>query len=151
MLKEALPLYDTSSSLIEREMKSVDHGESAQSSAKQELLDNLPLSGQEFEAAWLDLCAFETGGHAWIPSAVNCFGVWKSIMSAAHQENADLVKGFSPSIIKQTITEQDTYPEELLDAVIQRVCNDPSNILDCGTAHFSSSKYSTADWEKHLH
>ena len=151
MLKEALPLYDTSSSLIEHEMESVNHGESTQNSAKQDLLNNLPLSGQEFEAAWLDLCAFETAGHAWIPSALDCCGAWKLIMSAAHQENADLVKGFSPSILKQTIMEQDTYPENLLDAVFRRVCNDLSNVLDCGTAHFSSSKYSTADWKKHLH
>lgn len=151
MLKEALPSYNASFGLTEQKIGSVDRGKSAESGAKQDLFDNMPLSRHEFERAWLDLCAFETSGHAWIPSAVDCFGIWKSIMSAAHLEPADLVEGFSPSTLKQLVIEQDTYPEELVDAVLRKVCNDPSNILDCSKAHFSSAECKTANWKKHSH
>lgn len=151
ILKEALLLYNSSVGLTEQKVGSIKRGKSADSGAKQDLLDNLPFSRHEFEKAWLDLCAFEASGRAWIPPAVDCLGIWKSIMSTAHLAAADLVEGFSPSILKQSVIEQDTYPEDLLDAVLRKVCGDSSKSQDCSKARFSSAKHKTADWKKHLH
>lgn len=151
MLKEALPLYNTSYGLTEQETGSIDCGKSAGSGAKQGLLDNMPISCHEFEKAWLDLCAFEASGHAWIPSAGDCFSIWKSIMSTAHLEPVDLVEGFHPSTLKQLVIEQETYPEDLLDAVLRKVCNHPSNVQDYSKTRFSLAKCKTADWIKCLH
>ena len=138
ILKEALPLYSGSVGLIECEKEFKDRPKSADKGTQQDILDNLPLSRQEFEDAWLDLCAFETNGHAWVPSALDRSGIWKSIMSAATLENANLVEGFSPSILRQAVLSHDTYPADLLDAVLRRLCNGPSNILDLSNGLYPS-------------
>lgn len=131
ILKDALPLYSGSFGLIERELEFEDRSRSTEWETKQDMFENVPLSRREIEEAWLDLCAFETNGHACVPSALDRSGIWKSIMSAATLESADLVEGFSPNILKYIVIKQDTYPEDLFDAVLRRLCKDSSNILDC--------------------
>lgn len=131
ILKEALPLYNASVGLVERDIGIENSSKSAESGTKQDVFDNVPVSRRELEEAWLNLCAFETRGHAWIPSALDRSEVWKSIISAATLENADLVKGFSPSTLKHVVIEQDAYPEDLVDAVLRRLCKDSTNNLDC--------------------
>lgn len=149
ILKEALPLYSGSFGLVEREIDFEDRRNSAGRKTKQDIFDNIPLSRQEIEGAWLDLCAFETSGHACVPSALDRSGIWKSIMSAAALENADLVEGFSPATLKHIVVEQDTYPEELLGAVLRRLCNDPGNILDCSIGSCPIFEEHMADYWKH--
>lgn len=130
ILKESLPLYNGSLDLNEHKIGSENRHESAERWTKQDVLDRIPISRQEFEEAWSDLCAFEFSGRAWVPSAADRSGIWKSIMSAAALENADLVKGFSPGILQNIVIRQDAYPDDLLDAVLRRLCNNHSNILD---------------------
>lgn len=131
ILKAVLPLYNGSSGLAEHQIEPGDPSTSADKGAKQELFDNMPLSRREFEEAWLDICAFETCGQAWVPSTLDCFGMWKSIVSTAILESVDLVEGFSPNILKDIVIKHENCPEDLFDAVLRRLCKGSSSMIDC--------------------
>ena len=131
ILKEALPLYSSSYGVVGLGFAGEGPAKATGRGTKQTLFENVPLSQREFQAAWLDLCAFETSGHAWIPSALDCSGIWKSIMSAAILENADLVRGFYPDALRDIVIQQDAYPEGLFNAVLRKLCKDSSNVIDC--------------------
>ncbi len=130
ILKGIIPLYRGSSGLIECGIDLGDLTNPTENRTKQELFENVPLSRREFEEAWLEICAFETDGYTWVPSTFHRSGIWKSIMAAAILGSADLAEGFSPSILKDIVIKQDSYPEALFDAVLRRLCRDPSNTID---------------------
>lgn len=131
ILKAVLPLYNDSFGLAERRIEPEDPSKSAEKGAKQQLFENVPLSRREFEEAWLDICAFETRGQAWVPSALDCCGMWKSVISTAIVDSADLVEGFSPNILKNAVIKQESYPEDFFDAVLRRLCKGSNNMIDC--------------------
>lgn len=134
ILKEILPLYNGTPALAERGIDSGERCKSPRMGNKQELFENVPLSRREFEEAWLDICAFETNGHAWVPSALDRSGIWKSIISAATLENAELVEAFDPDPLRNIVIEQDAYPEELFDAVLRRLCTDWRKTIESSTS-----------------
>jgi sister chromatid cohesion protein DCC1 len=133
ILKEILPLYNGTPALADRGIESGECSKPRKGN-KQQLFENVPLSRQEFEGAWLDICAFETNGHACAPSTLDRSGIWKSIMSVAALENADLVVAFDPDSLKNIVVEQDAYPEDFFDAVLRRLCKDWSSMTEGSTS-----------------
>lgn len=129
-LKVVLPLYRSPDSLIERGVDVENHYESAGKGSKQKIFENLPVSRQEFEDAWLHMCAFEANGHAWVPSSSDCSGIWRLMMSAAVLKNTNLVGGFHPNDLGKIVIEQDLYPKALFEAVLRRLCRKSSNVKD---------------------
>ena len=100
--------------------------------SKLTLLTNLPISYDEFEKSWADMCAFEIDGQAWRPSAQSLVGVWKTIMSASTVQGIDIAHQFRINDVCETV-EVDGYPREMVTAVLQKL-----------STVYSSPSYSTS-------
>lgn len=116
-LKESLPVYrdplgDGNSKF---ELSSTSAAKS-----KLAILDNAPMSTDEFESGWIEVCAFETRGQARRPLASTLNGIWKSILSAAAVNALKFDDGFPTSSIT-SLVEEDGYPKSLLVAVLTRL------------------------------
>lgn len=88
--------------------------------SKSEIFDDVPLSVQEFEDAWTELCAFESDSTCWVPTAACLCGIWRSIMSAV------AIKGLSlqDSVYIHDLVElviENGFEEALLHAVLGRL------------------------------
>ncbi|KAA6407632.1 MAG: sister chromatid cohesion Dcc1 [Lasallia pustulata] len=116
-LKESLPVYrdplGDGNSKFEFSSTSAAKGKLA-------ILDNAPMSTDEFESGWIEVCAFETRGQARRPLASTLNGIWKSILSAAAVNALKFDDGFPTSSIT-SLVEEDGYPKSLLVAVLIRL------------------------------
>ena len=88
--------------------------------SKSELFDDMPLSAQEFEDAWTELCAFESDSTCWVPTAACLCGIWRSIMSAAAIKGLSLQDSFYIHDLVEPVLENG-FEEALLHAVLGRL------------------------------
>ena len=87
---------------------------------KIEVCNDVPLSNDQFEAAWVTVCAFEFENTAVMPTAGSLRRVWSSIMSAAVVNGLKLEDGF---LVRDMVglLEEDGFPRGLLHAVVHRL------------------------------
>ena len=88
--------------------------------SKSEILDDMPLSVQEFEDAWIELCAFELGSTCWVPTAACLCGIWRSIMSAVAIKGLRIQDSVYIHDLVELVTENG-FEEALLHAVLGRL------------------------------
>ena len=131
ILKHILPTYNIPTDGVEHD----EYFTSQERLSKETAFDDTPLSRRQFDDAWKDTCSFEILGVALLPSA-NCLGgIWKSIISAATKNNIDLTESFGLIDLIDTVDE-DSFPRDLLDAVIKRVTVKNKDILkECTFLH----------------
>lgn len=127
ILRQILPIYSYPHTGLENEGKPMMESNTLEKTSKQQTLENTPLSLGEFDKAWLDFCAFELDGQAWLPSAISLGHVWKSILSAAAVQNVNLVEKFHILDISDIVGE-DGFPQALLDAILRRICKDVEDL-----------------------
>ena len=87
---------------------------------KSAILQDAPLSTDEFNQAWEQLCAFDVLGSPWLPTPSALAMVWKSILSAATVRGFDLEKSFELKSLAE-IVGNDGYPQALFTAVVIRL------------------------------
>lgn len=117
-LRQTIPIYNVADHQNQNGLAA--HSNECEKFGRHKAFQNTPTSQQEFDEAWLELCAFELDRQAWIPSADSLNGVWASIMAAATVKDIDLTKRFR--VIDLTdIIEEDGFPDALFKAVIRRV------------------------------
>ncbi|MCJ1365242.1 hypothetical protein MMC16_004363 [Acarospora aff. strigata] len=131
-LKELLPLYKGPQDQAEVHPSPAAQVKMGERISKLTLLTNLPISYDEFEKSWADMCAFEIDGQAWRPSAQSLVGVWKTIMSASTVQGIDIAHQFRINDVCETV-EVDGYPREMVTAVLQKL-----------STVYSSPSYSTS-------
>ena len=124
ILRQILPVYDA-----ENELGPSSVTPAADRITKDTILDNVPLSFTEFEVSWIQLCAFEHEGSAWLPVPSLLCQVWKSIMSAATASSVDLSHIFPTEDIERLVTE-DGYPVRLTRAILRRVQSRKEDPMD---------------------
>lgn len=113
-LKDLLPLYNGSQ---EEASFGAPQVTKAERRSKYDHLTNLPLSVDEFESGWREVCAFEIDGQALRPSVQCLVGAWKAVVSASTAQGIDLGRQFSITDILD-ILEADDYPRTLFEAVV---------------------------------
>ena len=87
---------------------------------REAILDDAPLSREEFRLAWVELCAFEKDGSAMLPTASTLYALWKSFMSASVMNGVKLDESIYVESIAEVV-EDDGFPRDLLHAVIRRL------------------------------
>lgn len=92
-------------------------------------LESVPLSSAEFEASWIQLCAFESEGQAWLPTATLLARVWNSILSVATAESLDLEQSFRIQVIADLVRE-DGYPIPVVEAIARRLHSNGHDLMD---------------------
>lgn len=130
-LRQILPIY--SGPLVDprAEIETIVESRGKNIIGKQDALENIPLSPYQFNEAWVDVCAFELDGQAWIPSANLLKGVWNSIICAATVKNINLAGKFLVLDLADMV-EEDGFPHALLDAVIEKNSIDGEDLMtDC--------------------
>ena len=88
--------------------------------SKSEIFDDMPLSVQEFEDAWTELCAFESDSTCWVPTAACLCEVWRSIMSAVAIKGLSLQDSVYIHDLVELVIEHG-FEEALLQAVLGRL------------------------------
>ncbi len=121
IMRQILPIYGISQAESETDF--------ADRTSKYAALDDLPLSSAEFEAFWIQLCAFEHEGQAWLPKATVLVGVWKSIISAATANSMDLAQSFRTQDVMELVRE-DGFPVPLIEAVVRRIRSDDDDLME---------------------
>lgn len=119
--KQALPVFDDSHPVLG------DH------KTKHDLLVDAPFSAGEFEAAWTEICAFESnlwslGLRAWRPSALLLMDHWKFFMSAVTVDGIDPTSPFSMNDVADSMQEEG-YIAEVLQAVLKRLSSNLGNAM----------------------
>ncbi|MCJ1245509.1 hypothetical protein MMC30_002713 [Trapelia coarctata] len=120
-LEQVLPVFDDS------------HPVPGDHSTKRDLLADAPFSAGEFEAAWMDICAFESnpwslGRRAWRPSAPLVLDHWKYFMSAVTVDEIDPTSLFSVNDVANSMQEEG-HSLDLLRAMLQRVSSTLENAM----------------------
>lgn len=117
-LRQTLPIYILADHQNQNGLAA--HSNQTEKFGRHKAFQNTPISHREFDDAWLEVCAFELDGQAWIPSADSLKGIWASITAAAAVKDIDLTKRFR--VVDLTnIIEEDGFPNALFKAVIRRV------------------------------
>lgn len=93
---------------------------SSRPQGKQSILLDTPLSSQEFDQAWVDLCAFELEGRACLPTPGLLWKVWRSIISASTIKGLPLDKVLDVRSLASMV-EDDEIPIPAFIAVIERL------------------------------
>ena len=119
LLKSKLPVYDSPRTGLpsEEPANTVDACDERDKSA---IYQDTPLSLQEFEKAWEELCAFEMDSTSWIPTAASLRGAWLSIMSALTLKGLKLQDSIYVDDIVGLVQE-DGIPVALFQAIINRL------------------------------
>ncbi|KAL8707583.1 MAG: hypothetical protein Q9220_007424 [cf. Caloplaca sp. 1 TL-2023] len=112
LLKEGLPILNAS----EEDNLLTSH----QKRSRQSISNDIPVSIQEFEQAWNDLCAVEIEGVAWLPSPSLLWKTWKSIIAACSLESWALDAGVNIELLRHAV-EEDDIPTPVFNAVISRL------------------------------
>ena len=105
-LKATLPLWDAEGS---------EHSKAPTS--KVACRSSAPCSVGEFEKAWMDVCAFEWLGQAWIPSPGTQIDVWKAFMNTVIADSMDLNMPFSQDVV----TDEDEDTSQILKALLAKI------------------------------
>ena len=119
-LQKTLPVYRDPLGDGSSKVELPPSSDAAVAKSKLAVLDDAPMSTGEFESGWIEMCAFETGGQGWRPSASTLNGVWKSVLSAAAVNALNFDNGFPTSSI-MSLVEEDGYPKSLLIAVLTKL------------------------------
>lgn len=123
---EAIPQSPPYQSLLKAALPVFSHEEQAEipapseAQSKQAILVDTPVSLQEFNQAWIDLCAFEIEGRAWRPSSSMLSKVWKSILSASTIKGLSLDRALDVHSLA-SIVEEDDIPVPIFNAVMERL------------------------------
>lgn len=117
-LRQTLPIYYLADPQSQNRLAT--HSNEIEKLGRNKAFQNTPTSQREFDDAWLELCAFELDGQAWIPSANSLKGIWASLMAAAAVKDTDLTVRFRVDDLTDVI-EEDGFPNALFNAVIRRV------------------------------
>ncbi|KAL6710087.1 hypothetical protein ACN47E_009878 [Coniothyrium glycines] len=107
-LREALPVYD----IIAGDVDATSNGRS-----KASMLDDVPMSAGECQAAWIEAIAFEHEGSSYQPSPNALVQVWRSINAAALAEGIKLDSQFLTADLTRAAAE-DGHPEALIEAIL---------------------------------
>ncbi|KAI9821855.1 MAG: hypothetical protein M1827_002437 [Pycnora praestabilis] len=109
--------------------------------SKAEVFTNVPLSDQECEGGWIDLCAFEVAYQAMRPSARTLAKVWTALLAAATLHGVDLTSQFSVNNMWGLMAD-DGFPRSLVEAIfhVLRMDSDPP------LGHWASLKRSKCVW-----
>ena len=99
------------------------------SSDKNAILQDAPLSRDEFNQAWKQLCAFEVLGRSWLPTPSALAMVWKSILSAATIRGVNLETNFELKSLAEVVG-SDGFPWALLMAIVTRLVSNTENLRD---------------------
>lgn len=118
-LRQILPIYSSPLADPRAEVETAVESGANEKISKQSALENVPLSPYQFNEAWVEDCAFELDGQAWIPSANSLKGVWNSIITAATAKSINLARRF-PVLDLADMVEEDGFPHALLGAVIEK-------------------------------
>lgn len=119
-LRQILPIYSSTLADPRAEVETSVESGANEKISKQSALENVPLSPYQFNEAWVEVCAFELDGQAWIPSANSLKGVWNSIITAATAKSINLAGRF-PVLDLADMVEEDGFPHALLSAVIEKI------------------------------
>ena len=92
----------------------------SQAQSKQSVLADTPVSTEQFNRAWVDLCAFEMEGQSWRPSSNMLWKTWKSIASASTIKGLPLNQASNFQTLA-TMVEDDEIPVPLFNAVVERL------------------------------
>ena len=98
-------------------------------SDKNAILQDAPVSTDEFNKAWQQTCAFEILGRPWLPTASALVMVWNSILSAATIRGFNLEKKFELKLLAEVVG-NDGYPCALLMAIVTRLVSNTENLRD---------------------
>ena len=90
---------------------------------KSAVFEDVPLSLQEYEEAWVKVCAFEMDATSWIPTSAILCRTWRSIITAVTLKGLKLQDGIHINDIAGLV-EEDGIPAGLLQAVIHRLRSD---------------------------
>ena len=119
-LKETLPIYNGPHEKPSIEYASASPGTMPERRSKRDHFANLPLSDDEFESGWRELCAFESDGQALRPSVLSLISVWKAIVSISTAQGINLGRNFQINDILDMFEEED-YPTSLVDTVLRNL------------------------------
>lgn len=122
LLRAIIPLYSG-------EEQASDHTSSGLQS-KQSILVDTPISSQEFNRAWINLCAFELDGQAWLPTSSLLWKTWRSIVLASTIKGIPLDQVLDLQSIARTAAVEDEIPIPVFDAVIERLQDESMTKLD---------------------
>lgn len=139
ILKKSLPSYkgtDTDMGLGTNTTFSREYKD------KNALLQDTPLSPEEFDKTWKQLCAFEILGRAWLPAPSALAMVWKSILSAAIARGVNLEKRFELKSLAEMVGD-DGFPWALFMAVVMRLVSDTDYLKN---EYVSLSRDKTVQW-----
>jgi sister chromatid cohesion protein DCC1 len=138
ILEQQLRLYDRMS--VDGDTEMGDVGQSSELSLSEknrvmdEILDDVPTSAAQCQAAWTELCAFvqtdtTSGGiAAFRPSARVKVDMWRRILEGSVLQSIDLEKQFLVKDLWKAVLgddEEQPFPPQLLHAVVQRL-SEPS-------------------------
>ena len=97
--------------------------------SKHVALESVPLSSAEFEASWIQMCAFEFEGQAWLPTATLLARVWSSMVLLATAEGLDLEQSFRIQAITNLVRE-DGYLVPVVEAIVRRLGSKGHGLTD---------------------
>lgn len=131
LLKGALPVFT--------DLESAQKLKPAAVQSKRSILNDMPMSLQQCNQAWTDLCAFEVGDQAWRPSPFMLWKVWTSITSACTLRGLSLDQSLDTQALARA-SEEDDIPAPLFHAVM-------SNIqVEGGTTHAKIDRMKCILW-----
>ena len=117
-LKNELRVFDgPQAGLQSKDVAGVD---TADGRSKSIVYEDTPVSLQEFEDAWIELCAFELESISCVPSSACLSGIWQSIISAVVLKGLNLQESVYIDDLAGLV-EEDGFPAALLQAVIDRL------------------------------
>ncbi|KAF2020046.1 sister chromatid cohesion protein-like protein Dcc1 [Aaosphaeria arxii CBS 175.79] len=136
-LEELLPIYD----IVDGEVDAIGNA-----GTKASILEHIPLSEGQFDQGWIEVLAFEVGGHSYRPTANTTTQVWKSVVAAALAEGVKLDTQFLTQDIAKLVAEEG-FPGDLAATICKHLStaeqglNGPWSCLDQGkTVRFVGTK-----------
>ncbi|KAL8814475.1 MAG: hypothetical protein Q9223_006304 [Gallowayella weberi] len=145
LLKTILPVFSS--------QHGADMPISIEARGRQAIFQDLPVSSREFDQSWKDLCAFETEGRAFRPSAAVCWIAWRSIVDACTLKGLSFNRELDVISLARTVGEDDV-PEFVVAAIIDRLRSDEGvpqkSQARSGDAHPANLSDFLRDWKDQL-
>ena len=120
LLRNLLQEFNNPQSGLRNEQLGEENTSALKGRSKSEIFSDMPLSVQEFEDAWTELCAFESDSTCWVPTAVCLREIWRSIMSAVAIKGLNLQDSVHIHDLVELVIENG-FEEALLHAVLSRL------------------------------
>ena len=132
-LEKSLRLYDRRSASVDEDTvmdeETVELGPAEVSSVRDQVCADIPVSVEQCEQGWVDICAFvdmRDGLGGWRPSARARLHVWKRMLEGAILQGIDLEKQFLFGDLWKSVLDDDAaeppFPKGLLEAVVRKLC-----------------------------